>query len=156
MHIKIEPSGCCELKGLVQIRTCFYLEPGEVGYDEFVYQSPIIPEGGYTGGVDDAGNPTDIEDYNEWLAGLDTEQKVNPFHNHFIYVPHTSSDEEILDKAEAFAREAYVLHSNNQLMDMKNKDVVFPDVIDKESCDARVDELIATNPSRTKETSSWL
>ena len=31
---EIEPSGCCERKGMRQIRLCFYLEAGDARYHE--------------------------------------------------------------------------------------------------------------------------
>jgi len=34
MRWEIEPSGCCERKGMRQIRFCFYLEPGDARHAE--------------------------------------------------------------------------------------------------------------------------
>lgn len=34
MYVKVEPSGCCERNGMVQVRLCFYLEPGDYGYEK--------------------------------------------------------------------------------------------------------------------------
>ena len=34
MRWEIEQSGCCERKGMRQIRLCFYLEPGDARYSE--------------------------------------------------------------------------------------------------------------------------
>jgi len=34
MFVKVEPSGCCERKGLVQIRFCMYLDPTDYGYEK--------------------------------------------------------------------------------------------------------------------------
>ena len=51
MRVKVEPSGCCERKGLVQVRFSMYLEPEDYGYDKHYVQVLIIPEGGYTGKV---------------------------------------------------------------------------------------------------------
>lgn len=39
---KIEPTGCCERKGLVQIRFCMYLEVGQTNpfHNHFIYVEP--------------------------------------------------------------------------------------------------------------------
>jgi len=34
MRWEIEESGCCERKGMRQVRICFYLEPGDSRYAE--------------------------------------------------------------------------------------------------------------------------
>ena len=99
MQVEIEPTGCCEHKGMVQVRFCMYLEPGDYGYATHHVQLPIIPEGGYQGKVDEIGQPIDREAYDKWLDGLPKQWQNNPFHNHFIQVEPTATDEEILDIA---------------------------------------------------------
>lgn len=32
MYVRVEPTGCCERKGMVQVRFCFYLDEGDAGY----------------------------------------------------------------------------------------------------------------------------
>ena len=34
MYIKVEPTGCCERKGYVQARLCFYFDPEDARYNE--------------------------------------------------------------------------------------------------------------------------
>lgn len=92
---KIEPTGCCVYKGKVQLRFNFYLEPGEPRYKEHYIQVPIIPEEGYIGEVDTEGYPVDMEGYNNWLESLPKKWQNNPFHNHFVYVAASSTDNEI-------------------------------------------------------------
>lgn len=76
MFFKIEKSGCCEHKGLVQVRADFYREEGDVGYS--LTDCKIIPVGGYTGEMKD-GVPVDQEDYQKWYDALPTEKKNLPF-----------------------------------------------------------------------------
>ncbi len=95
MFVKVEPSGCCERKGLVQIRFCMYLGESDYGYEKHHILRPIIPPEGYTGEMDGL-SPKDIEDYQNWLDSLPKVWQTNPFHNHFIYVEPEISDEEIM------------------------------------------------------------
>ena len=125
MFVKVEPTGCCERKGMVQIRFCMYLEPSDYGYEKHYVQVPIIPEGGYPGEVDEMGNPIDIEDYNKWLDTLPKAWQTNPFHNHFIYVEPDISDEDIMDIGEAFLHEAYIKWACEQRLDPINPSVKF-------------------------------
>ena len=121
MRVKVEPTGCCERKGMVQVRFCMYLEPGDYGYDKHHVQVPVIPEEGYQGKVDERGSPIDIEDYNKWLDSLPKEWQNNPFHNHFIYVEPNATDKQILDIGEAFLTEAYQKWAAHTFPDLKNK-----------------------------------
>ena len=56
MRWEIEPSGCCERKGMRQIRICFYLEPGDERYNEHHINAPVIPKSGYPSKKDGRGN----------------------------------------------------------------------------------------------------
>lgn len=94
MYFKIEKSGCCEHKGLIQVRADFYKEEGDMGYA--LTDCKIIPEKGYTGEVDKDGIPVDEEDYKKWWDSLPTEKKNLPFNYHFIYFEPSVTDEEIL------------------------------------------------------------
>lgn len=73
MRYEIEPSGCCERRGLMQIRFSFFLEPGEHGYE--VHH---------------------MED------GTD-----NPFHNHFVYVEPSITDEALMVFGKYWCRQAF-------------------------------------------------
>ena len=137
MHIKIEPTGCCERNGLVQVRLCFYLDPEDARYNEHLV---TVPER----------ELTDKELANPALAAkVPTVQRSNPFHNHFIYVNPLTTDQEILDIAEAFAKEAYATWSESAPIAIKNKTIVFPKVADQAACNARIDLLKATELTRT-------
>ena len=125
MFVKVEPSGCCERKGMVQIRFCFYLDLGDFGYNIHHVNLPVIPEGGYPREVDAMGNPVDTKAYDAWIKSLPTEWQDNPFHNHFIYVEPDTADEEIMGIGEAFLHEAYIKWACGQTLDLKNPSVKF-------------------------------
>ncbi len=67
-YIKINPTGCAERKGLVQVRFDCYFEPTDPGYAEYHVTVPVVPVEGYPGKVDKMGSPVDIADYDKWLA----------------------------------------------------------------------------------------
>jgi hypothetical protein len=104
MYVKIEPSGVCERKGMVQVRYCMYLESGDYGYDKHYVEVPVIPEGGYPGKVDEMGRPIDSTDYQKWIDGLSKVWQNNPFHNHFVYVEPTATDKEKIGRASCRER----------------------------------------------------
>ena len=111
MRWEIEPSGCCERKGMRQIRFCFYLEPGDARYNEHHVNLPVIPEGGYPGDLepDEEGriSKSKLQAQNDWFASLPTKWQTNPFHNHFIRVPLDATDEDIAKQADALMPQFY-------------------------------------------------
>jgi hypothetical protein len=129
-YVVVEPSGTCENNGMVQIRLAMYLYPSDYGYEKQHVQVPVVPAGGYTGKVDSIGQPIDINDYNKWIASLPKVWQDNPFHNHFIYVEPTMTDEQIMNIAQSFLVEAYVKWSASQPLDLKNPAVAYPKTID--------------------------
>ncbi len=83
MYVKVEPSGCVERHGLVQIRLAMYLEPGDYAYERYYVQVPERPL-------------TDKELADPKLADLVPKVwQLNPFHNHFIYGEPDITDDEI-------------------------------------------------------------
>ena len=132
MYVKVEPSGCCERKGLVQIRFCMYLDKGDYGYNVHHIQVPVIPEEGYQGEVGEEGRPKDEEDYRKWIDSLPKIWQTNPFHNHFIYVEPETTDEEIMDIGEAFLQEAYIKWACGEKLDLKNPPVKYPEFVNEE------------------------
>ena len=125
MFVKIEPTGCCERKGMVQVRFCMYLEPSDYGYDKHHIQVPVIPESGYPGELNDMGVPLDIGDYDSWLASLPKVWQDNPFHNHFVYVEPDTTDKEIMDIGGAFLKEAYTKWGCEEKLELRNPPVGF-------------------------------
>lgn len=147
MYVKVEPSGCCERKGLVQIRFCMYLDEGDYGYNAHHVQVPVIPEEGYQGEVDEEGVPKDWKDYQKWIDSLPKIWQTNPFHNHFIYVEPDTTDNEIMDIGEAFLQEAYIKWSRDEKLDLKNPPIKFPEFVNQErrsAVEAKVNHLKET------------
>lgn len=95
MIARIEPAGISVRRGKVQIRFSFYLELGDARYEEHYVQVSIFPPEGYPGEVGNAGNPTDMDAYNEWVESLPKVWQNNPFHNHFVRVGPDVRDGEI-------------------------------------------------------------
>lgn len=97
MYVKIEPSGCCERKGMVQVRFCMYLDQGDYGYEKHHVQN---------------------SDTLKW--------QDNPFHNHFIQVEPDAADNEILDIGVECLKEAYTDWKANRKPNPKNKPYILP------------------------------
>lgn len=111
---RIEPTGISVRKGKVQLRFCFYLNPTDVRYDEHHIQVPIIPAEGYSGEVDERGNPANPEDYNNWLESLPKKWQNNPFHNHFVRVSPDATDGEIRKLMRDSLAEFYSIWSRGE------------------------------------------
>lgn len=122
MYIKVEPSGCREHKGLVQVRYSMYLEPGDYGYSIHHIHLETSP-------------------------GVKVWQN-NPFHNHFIYVKPETTDEDIINIGEELLRKAYTLWRSQQKPDLVNPKIVFPTVFDKAKVIAKVKHLTETKLER--------
>lgn len=148
MYVKVEPTGCCERKGLVQVRFCMYLDENDYGYDKHHILVPIIPEEGYLGKVDEMGSPIDIKEYDTWVDSLPKVWQNNPFHNHFIYVKPETLDEEIMDIGEAHLHEAYIKWACELKHDLENPKVKFPSSFDKEKVKLKVKHLKETTLER--------
>lgn len=144
MFVKIEPSGCTERKGLVQVRFAMYLDKGDYGYDVHHILVPVIPPEGYQGEVDETGSPVDVDAYNAWENSLPKAWRNNPFHNHFIYVEPETTDKVIMDIGEAFLNEAYTKWASEEKLDLKNPRVEFPPYFDKAKIEAKVQYLKVT------------
>lgn len=108
MYVKIEPSGCSERRGMVQVRFAMYLDPEDYGYERHHIQVPDSTGATYAGKLDKEGNPIDTTDHQKWIDGLPKVWQTNPFHNHFIQVNPDTTDKEIMDIAEAFLHECYI------------------------------------------------
>jgi hypothetical protein len=155
MFVKVEPTGCCERKGMVQVRFSMYLDPGDARYSETYVQTVDVssPEflAGYTGKLDKQGNPVNQSAYDTWYDGLPKVWVLRPFHNHFIYVPPETSNDEILQIGAGFLHEAYLKWSQRVVIDIKNKPINFiPDapVARKLACESKVAEIKSVNLER--------
>ncbi len=151
MYVKIEPSGCCERKGMVQVRLCMYLELDDYGYEKHYVQVPVFPPEGYPGKVDVTGAALDIKDYEKWVKGLPLVWQNNPFHNHFIYVEPDTMDDEIMDIGEAFLHEAGIKWDTDSKLDLENpsKDTFVPTLERISECILRAKELKLITSVRT-------
>lgn len=87
MFVKIEPTGICERKGLVQIRFCMYLEPGDYGYDvhhnnpfhnHFIYVEADTPDTE----IMDIGQAFLEEAYVKWACDEQLDLKNPPVTSH--------------------------------------------------------------------------
>lgn len=101
MYGKVNPSGTTERYGLIQTRLDFFLESGDVRYNDprfyQIDQSSRACLRGYKGKVDEFGSPLDPEAYAAWEASLPRVWLAERcFHHHFIYLdPCTLRDEQI-------------------------------------------------------------
>ncbi len=129
MYIKIEPTGTCQRKGMVQVRLCFYLDANDYGYEK--HHVPDITEE-YTG------KP---EDYQTWLDSLP--KRDNPFHNHFIQVPPDASDKEIVALAKDYLKLTYDKWVKGEQIKLSNM-VQWPSKVDAAriaTCEAKAEQF---------------
>ncbi|KKL44897.1 hypothetical protein LCGC14_2361100 [marine sediment metagenome] len=136
MRVEIEPSGCTERRGLVQIRFAMYLSPSDYGYDVHHVQVP--------------GRALTQEELDDPTLGalVPLKWQTNPFHNHFIYVEPDTPDNEIMDIGEAFLHEAYTKWASDEKPDLKNPPVAFPATFDSGALATRVQHRKATKLER--------
>lgn len=150
MYAKVEPSGCCERKGMVQVRFCMYLDPTDYGYEKHHIQVPDFIDQVYPGEVDTNGVPINKKQYNSWEASLPKVWLNNPFHNHFIQVEPETTDKEIMDIAEAFLHECYIKWAQdislvgseqprNDALPFKKPQII--DAVRIAACEARVQSI---------------
>jgi hypothetical protein len=147
MYVKIEPSGCCERKGLVQIRLCMYLDDKDYGYESHHVQVPDFTGVEYKGEMKD-GSPVDSVDYQKRIDSLPKIWQNNSFHNHFIQVNPDTTETEIMDIAEAFLHEAYIKWASDTKLDLVNDALPFvkPSIVTpnlKTACEAKVQSVKA-------------
>jgi len=146
-YVEIEPDGICEHKGMVQVRLNMYLYPGDYGYEKHYVQIPVIPVEGYSGEIDKDGRIINTDEYENWINNLPKTWVNNPFHNHFIYIEPTMSDEEIMDIAEIHLKNAYNQWSVNEKIDLKNPNIIWPLVVDSDrlaAVEAKIQHLKTT------------
>lgn len=125
MYVKVEPSGCCGHKGMVQVRFSMYLDPDDYGYALQHIEVPILSSSDrYPGEVGEGGLLNKTE-FKKWIDEFPKEWRDMPFHNHFVYVPPDTTDNEILDIGEAFLHEAYIKWAMDENRDLNNNDLPF-------------------------------
>lgn len=94
-YVKIEPSGCHERNGIIQVRLDFFLDEGDYRYNDFHIKTLDLPE-------DEKGKVliNNDEEYQEELKTKPFKWVDAPFHIHLIYVSEDTPDSEIDDIAE--------------------------------------------------------
>jgi hypothetical protein len=139
MFFKVNTTGVNERKGLVEVRYDCYLDPTDERYSEHYIQVPVIPKEGYTGKVDEEGNPIDQDDYKKWLAGLKRVYQHNPFCCHFCQFEPTVTDAEIEFVGKLALDMKYKDWVAGNLTRSKNQPVTFStDTTQKAACVNRV------------------
>lgn len=145
MYFKVEPSGCCERKGMVQIRYDFYLHPGDYGHKERRVKAPIMPEGGYQGPLKDDGSPESAKHYVNWLESLPRMWIDTPFHSHFFYFhPDDATEDYIRDVGRQLCREAFIKWKNGRTPNLRNPLIPWHmknDPIRKALCNGKVSQV---------------
>jgi len=129
MRYEIENSGVGERKGLVQVRFCLYLEPGDNRYEEHCVEVPIYPAEGYPGEMLD-GEPVDPAAYRAWVDSLPKEWKVNPFHNHFSYFSLDVKEADLHKEGKRVLKDAKDEWDKNKTPNVKNQNVKFLKTVD--------------------------
>jgi hypothetical protein len=132
MYYKIEKSGCCERKGMIQIRFSFYLDKEDYGYEKHCID---IPERELT--EEEINNP-------ELAKNVKTIKRNNPFHNHFVYLDPTITDKKIEDIGNGLLSEAYEFWKRDEFPSIKNRPYTQPQITNKRKsdCKNRVLEII--------------
>ena len=131
MYVKVEPTGCCVRKGLVQIRLSMYLDINDYGYAKHHVQVSVIPEEVYKGDLSD----------------LPKVWQNNPFHNHFIFAEPDITDKEILDIAEEYLKKAFSFWEKDQQLSLECTPVIFdpsPSAAKLFACNEKVQYLRTT------------
>lgn len=142
MYYEVEKSGCCERKGMVQIRFSFYLEPGDYGYEKHCVQMPEIPEEGYPDIVE-MGNSESEKAFNVWIEALPKKWQNNPFHNHFCCYDSDVTKEKIQSDGKRFLEEAFTFWKQDQFPNIKNSRINWPKDPKKVKsvCEAKIMDL---------------
>lgn len=145
-YFKINPTGCAERKGLVQVRFDCYFNEKDTGYSEYHVTVPIIPKGGYPGKIDEMGSPVDIVDYDKWIASLPTETRDNPFCCHLRCFEPDITDADLLKEGEAILSMAKANHAKGELAKNSNPQVQFTtNLVKIQASLNRVEAVKATN-----------
>jgi hypothetical protein len=147
MHYKVEPSGCGERKGMVQVRYSFYLDPTDYGYNKHHIQVPVIPKEGHPSKMDERGNPLDMIDYQKWIDGLPKVWQDNPFHNHMYYFEPDVTEEQIKTVGQTICKVAKAEWDKDKMPRLVNVGIKFPTTVlsaRKDVCVAKAESIKST------------
>ena len=140
MHFKVNPTGCGERKGLVEVRYDLYLDPNDYGYADHYVIVPDLPKEGYQG-------KDDPDAYEKWLKSLPTVSRVNPFCCHFVQFEDPNvTDEDILKRGDEVLAMAYRNWQEGNLRANKNPRVKFSsDPARISACQTRAEAVKTTD-----------
>lgn len=148
MYYKINPTGCTERKGLVQVRFDCYLDPTDAGYAKHHVTVPVITES-YTGKVDAMGTPVDQVDYKNWLASFPTITRDNPFCCHFRCFEPSITNEGIVKAGDEILTMAWENLQKDDLKKNVNPPVTFTTSLSKITASLnRAEEIKTTDFSK--------
>jgi len=149
MNFRVEPTGCCEKGGFIQVRYCLYLDESDYKYDRHNFPVYVIPKDGYPGEVYENGDPVDAVEYEKWIKKQPIVRIRNPFHNHFCYFEPTVTDEEILFVGEIVLQKAKQDWEKDNIPNIKNDLVVFDFSSEKKVlCLDRLEQIKSTELKR--------
>lgn len=131
MYFKINPTGCGEKNGCVEVRFDCYLESSDADYAKHHVTVPDMSAGKYEGKVDESGFPVDVDDYKKWVATLPTITKDNPFCCHFRCFSPEVTDEELVASGESILAMAHTNFRNGELRNNSNPKADFTSNITK-------------------------
>ena len=150
MYFKVNPTGCSERKGLVEVRFDCYLDPTDPGYAEHHVTVPVI-SGDYPGKVDEMGVPAGMDDYQKWLDSFPTETRDNPFCCHFRCFEPDVTDADLLKAGDEILKMAFDNNKVGTLQKNTNPKVTFTTNITKiQASLSRVETIKQTDFTATK------
>lgn len=125
-HFKVEPTGCGERNGLVQVRFNCFFDESDPEYPIHYVTVPVFPKEGYPGAVDEIfGHPVDEVDYRDWVSSLPTVSRENPFCCHFRRFEADVTDEEIVAAGKEILAMSYKNFKDGDLGKNTNKAVQY-------------------------------
>ena len=127
MHYIIEPTGCVERKGMMQIRFSCILDPGDFRYNDFFVDVPD-----YAGVNPYAGKHFLTVDE---VKHIPKKKVLIPFLDHFDYFDPDVSDSVIHSRGVDILTKGYAQHSMGISPALKNKNLKPPEYNDKDRSD---------------------
>lgn len=143
-YYKINPTGCGENKGLVEVRYDCYLSRDDTGNEQHYVTVPDFTDAVYEGKIGDMG-PEDVEDYRKWVESLPTITRNNPFCCHFVQFEASVTDEEIVKKGEEILKMAFDNFQKGALHENKNAPFTLSKEPDKQESALRASSIKTTD-----------
>jgi hypothetical protein len=86
LHPRIKFAGAHIHRDMLKAGIAIFPREGGLSYPRHYVPKPVIPEGGYPGGVDEQGRPLNVDNYQAWLRSLPVRMELNPCLVHFIRI----------------------------------------------------------------------